>query len=127
MDKQVVKKNSAGALSSLNLRADSGKGAEEIKSDDVSTPILKILHQLSPECNTRSAKHVEGADPGMLYSNSFGQPMDGEKGIEVLEALRVLDFRDVHVDAIALDEPVDLPVLPGARPDPGCCVHRRGE
>ena len=35
MDKQVVKKNSAGALASLNLRADSGKGAEEIKSDDV--------------------------------------------------------------------------------------------
>ena len=86
MDKQVVKKNSAGALTSLNFRADSGKGAEEIKSDDVSTPILKILHQLSPECNTRSPKHVEGAEPGMLYSNSFGQPMDGEKGIEVIVA-----------------------------------------
>ena len=62
MDKQVVKKNSAGALTSLNFRADSGKGAEEIKSADVSTPILKILHQLSPECNTRSPKHVEGAE-----------------------------------------------------------------
>jgi hypothetical protein len=55
MDKQVAKINSAGALASLNLRADSGKGAEEIKSEDVSTPILKILHQLSPECNSRSA------------------------------------------------------------------------
>ena len=41
MENQVVKKNSAGALAALNLRADSGKGAEEIKSDDVSTPILK--------------------------------------------------------------------------------------
>ena len=86
MDKQVVKKNSAGALASVNLRADSGKGAEEIKSDDVSTPILKILHQLSPECNSRSAKHVEGAEPGMIYSNSFGQPIDGNKGIEVIVA-----------------------------------------
>ena len=86
MDKQVVKKNSAGALATLNLRADSGKGAEEIKSDDVSTPILKILHQLSPECNSRSPKHVEGAEPGMLYSASFGKPMDGEKGIEVIVA-----------------------------------------
>jgi hypothetical protein len=86
MNKQVVKKESAGALASLNLRADSGKGAEEIKSDDVSTPILKILHQLSPECNTRSPKHVEGAEPGMLYSSSFGQPMDGEKGIQVIVA-----------------------------------------
>ena len=86
MDKQVVKKNSAGALASLNLRADSGKGAEEIKSEDVSTPILKILHQLSPECNSRSAKHVSGAVPGMIYSNSFGTPIDGNKGLDVIVA-----------------------------------------
>jgi hypothetical protein len=43
MEKEVVKKNSAGALANINLRADAGKGAEEIKSDDVSTPLLKIL------------------------------------------------------------------------------------
>ena len=46
MDKEVVKKNSAGSLATINLRADGGKGTEEIRSDDVSTPILKILHQL---------------------------------------------------------------------------------
>ena len=44
---EVAKKNSAGALSPVNLRADSGKGTEEIKAGDTSTPILKILHQLS--------------------------------------------------------------------------------
>ena len=86
MDKQVVKKNSAGALAAVNLRADSGKGAEEIKSDDVSTPILKILHQLSPECNSRSPKFVEGAQPGMIYSNSFGQLIDGSKGLDIIVA-----------------------------------------
>jgi hypothetical protein len=86
MEKQVVKKNSAGALASLNLRADSGKGAEEIKSDDVSTPILKILHQLSPECNSRNAKYVEGAKPGMIYSNSFGKLIDGSKGLDIIVA-----------------------------------------
>ena len=52
----IVKKDNAGALSTINLRADSGKGTEELRSDDVSTPILKILHQLSPECNSRNAK-----------------------------------------------------------------------
>ena len=41
MESQVAKKANAGALANINLRADSGKGAEEIKSDDVSTPILK--------------------------------------------------------------------------------------
>ena len=68
MESQVAKKANAGALATISLRADSGKGAEEIKADDVSTPILKILHQLSPECNERDAKHVEGAKPGMILS-----------------------------------------------------------
>ena len=40
MEKEVVKKNSAGSLATINLRADGGKGTEEIRSDDVSTPIL---------------------------------------------------------------------------------------
>ncbi len=48
MQKEVAK-NNAGALQTISLRADSGRGTEELRSDDVSTPILKILHQLSPE------------------------------------------------------------------------------
>ena len=80
----MVKKNSAGALSPINLRADSGKGTEEIKASDTSTPILKILHQLSPECNSRGAKYVEGAKPGMIYSSSFGSLIDGDKGLNVV-------------------------------------------
>lgn len=83
-DTSMVKKNSAGALSPINLRADSGKGTEEIKSSDTSTPILKILHQLSPECNTRNAKYVEGAQPGMIYSASFGSTVSGDKGLDVV-------------------------------------------
>jgi len=82
----IVKKDNAGALSTINLRADSGRGTEELKSDDVSTPILKILHQLSPECNSRNAKYVEGAEPGMIYSSSFGNLIDGNKGIDVVIA-----------------------------------------
>ena len=86
MEKEVVKKNSAGQLATINLRSDSGKGAEEIKSDDVSTPILKILHQLSPECNERDAKHVEGAKPGMIYASSFTKLIDGSEGLDVVIA-----------------------------------------
>ena len=82
----IVKKDNAGALSTINLRADSGKGTEELRSDDVSTPILKILHQLSPECNSRNAKYVDGAKPGMIYSGSFGNLIDGEKGLDIVVA-----------------------------------------
>ena len=80
----MVKKNSAGALSPVSLRSDAGKGTEELKSSDKSTVILKILHQLSPECNTRNAKYVEGAKPGMIYSGSMGSLIDGDKGLEVV-------------------------------------------
>ena len=80
----VIKKDSAGALTAINMRADSGKGTEEIKQGDTSTPILKILHQLSPECNKQSAKYVEGAEPGMIYSSSFGNLVSGDKGLDII-------------------------------------------
>ena len=82
----MTKKDNAGALSTINLRGDSGRGSEEIKSDDMSTPILKILHQLSPECNQSNAKYVEGSKPGMIYAKGLGTLIDGNKGVELLVA-----------------------------------------
>jgi len=82
----IEKKNSAGALATISLRSDSGKGSEEIKSDDMSTPILKILHQLSPECNQSNAKYVEGSKPGMIYAKGLGTLIDGDKGVDILIA-----------------------------------------
>ena len=83
----MVKQANSGSLAVVNLRDDSRKGAEEIKSEDISTPILKILHQLSPECNQRDAKYVEGSKPGMIYASSLGQLIDGEsKGIDIIVA-----------------------------------------
>jgi hypothetical protein len=82
----IEKKNSAGALATISLRSDSGKGSEEIKSDDMSTPILKILHQLSPECNKSNAKYVEGSQPGMIYAKGLGTLIDGDKGVDILIA-----------------------------------------
>ncbi len=82
----ISSKNNAGALATINLRGDSGRGSEEIKSDDVSTPILKILHQLSPECNKTNAKYVEGSQPGMIYAKGLSKLIDGNKGVEVIVA-----------------------------------------
>ena len=82
----MTNKDNAGALSTINLRGDSGRGSEEIKSDDMSTPILKILHQLSPECNQSNAKYVEGSKPGMIYAKGLGTLIDGNKGVELLVA-----------------------------------------
>ena len=114
MENQVVKKNSAGALAALNLRADSGKGAEEIKSDDVSTPILKILHQLSPECNSRNAKFVEGAKPGMIYSSSFGKLIDGQEGLDIIVAHTQTRYPEWQEKGDAPSAPVGTHLTPPA-------------
>jgi len=82
----MTKKDNAGALSTINLRGDSGRGSEEIRSDDMSTPILKILHQLSPECNSSNAKHVDGAKPGMIYAKGLGTLTDGNAGVDIIVA-----------------------------------------
>ena len=83
----IVEKKNSGSLAVVNLREDSKKGAEEIRQEDVSTPILKILHQLSPECNERDSKYVQGSKPGMIYVSSLGQLIDGEsEGINVIVA-----------------------------------------
>ena len=82
----IEKKNSAGALATINLRSDSGRGSEEIKSDDMSTPILKILHELSPECKAHDAKYVEGSKPGMIYAKGLGTLVDGDKGVDIIVA-----------------------------------------
>lgn len=91
-ESKLVKKNSAGALSTINPRDFAGRGAEEISSDDKSTPILKILHQLSPECNSKDSKYVKDAKPGMIYAKSFGTLIDGEDGINVVVAHTQMRF-----------------------------------
>ena len=83
-DKQVATRANSGQVATINQRAFAGKGTEEINQDDISTPILKILHQLSPECNSRNAKYVKDAKPGMIYSNSFGTLIDGDNGLQAI-------------------------------------------
>ena len=52
--------------------------------DDLALPFLKVLGQLSPECNKRDAKHVKGAEPGMIINTVTNEVYDGEKGIDVV-------------------------------------------
>jgi hypothetical protein len=46
-------------------------GLENVSStDDLALPFLKVLSQLSPQCNKTSNNYVEGAEPGMITSIS---------------------------------------------------------
>ena len=78
-----VTKKANGALAELNFEADAGQGLN-MTQDDLALPFLKVLGQLSPECNKRDAKHVKGAEPGMIINTVTNEVYDGEKGIDVV-------------------------------------------
>jgi hypothetical protein len=80
----ITKRDEAGPLATNVFEADAGQGIANIKQEDLALPFLKVLGQLSPEVNTRDAKHVEGAQPGMIVNSVTNELYDGNKGVEVL-------------------------------------------
>ena len=80
----VAKRENAGALATNIFEADANQGAQNIAQDDLALPFLKVLGQLSPEINSRDAKYIKGAQPGMILNTVTGDYYDGEKGIDVL-------------------------------------------
>ena len=80
----ITKRDQGGAVATTLFEADAGQGVQNIKQDDLALPFLKVLGQLSPECNKRDAKYVKGAEPGMIINTVTNEVFDGEKGINVL-------------------------------------------
>ena len=80
----VTTKTKAGALATNLFEADANAGAENISQEDLALPFLKVLGQLSPEVNKQHAKHIEGAEPGMILNTVSSHLYDGKKGIEVI-------------------------------------------
>ena len=52
------------ALTSSMFAEDAGSGLENVTSEDMAIPRLKILQALSPEVNKNDGKYVEGASAG---------------------------------------------------------------
>ena len=80
---QVAEKKE-GALATNLFEADASHGSQNITQEDLALPFLKVLGQLSPEVNKGHAKHVDGAEPGMILNTVTNSLYDGTKGIEVL-------------------------------------------
>jgi len=89
MNNKVTKKNgnSVAVIGVDTMLADSKNlsGLEHVNSsDDLALPFLKVLSQLSPQCNKTSNNFVEEAEPGMIYNTVTGKLYDGEEGIDVI-------------------------------------------
>ena len=61
-----------------------GLGVEELTTQDMAIPFLRILAQLSPQVNKRDGAYVKDAEPGMIYNTVANEVYSGEQGITVI-------------------------------------------
>lgn len=84
-NKMATEMMANGKDKSLDLfKDDLDKGFENMTTDDMQLPFIRILGQLSPQITKGDAKYIEGAQSGMIYNTVTNELYDGEKGIEVV-------------------------------------------
>jgi len=66
------------------LLEDAGTASENMTTDDMLIPRLKILQAQSPEVNKADAAHVKGAEAGQIIDTVSAKLSDGEKGVTVV-------------------------------------------
>ena len=69
-------------------------GLEDVTTQDLSIPYLRILAQLSPQVNKRDGAYVDGAEAGMIYNTVENAVYNGDEGVTVVPCY----FRRVLVE-----------------------------
>ena len=67
-----------------NFEDFAGLGLDQVRTEDMSIPFLRILAQLSPQVNKRDGAYVQGAEAGMIYDTVANEVFNGEEGILVV-------------------------------------------
>jgi len=62
---------------------DTGRGSEEVSSNDMSLPRLQIIQDLSPQRKKGKAEYIEGAEEGMIF-NSATNELYPTKGVIIV-------------------------------------------
>jgi len=92
---------------------DSGMGLQNLSSNDMQTPILRLLQANSPICKKSDPAYVQGATEGDFYNNVTGKVYSGEEGINVIPC----HFEKVYIEwkagrnGLAGIHPSDTPKL----------------
>ena len=92
-DKQVTLKKE-NLPSDILFEDDSNKGLENVKTESLALPILKLLQNSSGEAQKRNLNYVEGAEPGMFLNTVTRKIYDGSKGIQVIPCYYKLEFQE---------------------------------
>jgi hypothetical protein len=92
-EKQVTTKKTNLPSAGL-FEADAQKGFENVKTESLAPPILKLLQNGSAEAQKRNQNYVEGAEPGMFLNTVTKQLYDGDKGIQVIPCHYKLEYQE---------------------------------
>lgn len=85
----VAAEQTAGtALEVIDYGDDAGLGMEDIGSDEIKIPLLRVLQANSPQCDESDGKHIIGAKPGMILNTSTGEIYDGKVGLVMIPCER---------------------------------------
>lgn len=76
--------STAVAVLGADFEAFAGLGMEQVTTEDMSIPFLRILAQLSPQVNKRDGAYVAGAEPGFIYNTVANEAYNGEEGVMVI-------------------------------------------
>jgi hypothetical protein len=92
-EKQVATKKSS-LPSSILFEADAGAGLQNIKSESVALPILKLLQNGSGEAKKLNPNYMPGAEPGMFLNTVTKKLYDGTKGVNVIPCHYKLEYQE---------------------------------
>jgi len=77
---EVIQKPNLSVATSY-LEEFGGAGLENITSENMSMPFIKLISDASPERKKMNEKYIEGADTGMIANTITKKLYDGSKGI----------------------------------------------
>ena len=94
MDEKQVTIKKTQLPSDILFEDDAHQGLENVKTESLALPILKLLQNGSGEAQQRNQNYVEGAEPGMFLNTVTKQVYDGVKGIDVVPCYYKLEYQE---------------------------------
>ena len=90
----MTQKKAAGLPSASLFEEDAQLGFENVRTESLAPPILKLLQNGSAEAQKRNQNYVEGAEPGMFLNTVTKQLYGGYKGINVIPCYYKLEYQE---------------------------------
>jgi hypothetical protein len=91
---EMTQKKAAGLPSASLFEEDAQLGFENVRTESLAPPILKLLQNGSAEAQKRNQNYVEGAEPGMFLNTVTKQLYGGDKGINVIPCYYKLEYQE---------------------------------